>query len=140
MFLNLTLYIGATALIAAVQNEAGWLYIGIVALSASFMITIALLVNNVERRWPVFWWAPNKIIVINRDESDGQDIPTSVASHEYSSTTDNAASSVTARGDDEEGPHHHIVVSPTEIILPAHFTEDDRALLKSLQVRLTERA
>jgi hypothetical protein len=104
------------------------------------MIAIALLVNNVERRWPVFWWAPNKIIVINRDESDGQDIPTSVASHEYSSTTDNAASSVTARGDDEEGPHHHIVVSPTEIILPAHFTEDDRALLKSLQVRLTERA
>lgn len=140
MFSNFTLLIGATALIAAVQNEAGWLYIGIVALSAIIMIAIALLVNNVERRWPVFWWAPKKIIVINRDESDGQDIPTSVASHESSSTTHHAASSVTAPGDDDEGAHHHIVVSPTEIILPAHFTEDDRAFLKSLQVRLSEKA
>ncbi|CAM0141761.1 unnamed protein product [Umbelopsis sp. WA50703] len=68
---------GGTALIAATQNAIGWLYIGIVALSAALMITVALIVNNIERRWPIFWWTPAK--AVTPDETRGEDItPTSM--------------------------------------------------------------
>ncbi|KAJ8085339.1 hypothetical protein PM082_011001 [Marasmius tenuissimus] len=52
---------GATALLAAVSVEVrdlGWYYLGISMLSASLVWTVALLTNNVQRRWPVFWIAP----------------------------------------------------------------------------------
>jgi hypothetical protein len=124
------MFTGATALLAATQNEIGWLYIGIVALSAAIMIVIALLVNNIERRWPVFWWAPTKINVVSKDESDGQTLPFSVTSHEST----NRDSSITIPSEEEQ--HHQIVVSPAEIIVPAHFSQEDHELLKSLQRRL----
>ncbi|KAJ2961690.1 hypothetical protein NQZ79_g3065 [Umbelopsis isabellina] len=127
----------ATALIAATQNEIGWLYIGIIALSASLMIVIALLVNNIERRWPVFWWSAKKVMVVNRDESAGQAaVPDSVSSHEAVT----AQSSVSTAAASEHDTHkQHIFVSPSEIILPAHFSEDDRQFLKELQERLAEK-
>ncbi|CAO3687103.1 unnamed protein product [Umbelopsis ramanniana] len=118
---------GATALIAASQNEIGWLYIGIVALSAAITITIGLLINNIERRWPVFWWTPKKILITNKDETMGQAVPSGVSSHELT-----PQSSITM------STTHHIMVSPTEIVLPAHFSQEDRDFLKSLQERLSE--
>ncbi|KAG2189206.1 hypothetical protein INT44_004348 [Umbelopsis vinacea] len=118
---------GATALIAATQNENGWLYIGIIALSAAITVAIALLINNIERRWPVFWWTPKKIIITNNDETIGQTLPSGISSHELS-----PQSSITM------SPAQRIVVSSHEIILPAHFTQEDRDFLKSLQERLSE--
>lgn len=124
-------------MIAATQNEIGWLYIGIVALSAAITIAIALLVNNIERRWPVFWWTPKNIMVVNRDESAGEAAgPQGVSSHE----TVTAQSSVsTAAASTHEASEQHIFVSASEIILPAHFSEDDRQFLKELQERLAQK-
>lgn len=115
---------GATALIAATQNVSGWLFIGIVALSAAVMIAIALMVNNIERRWPAFWWSPvaPKLEVV---------LP--IAIQELT-----PGSSVTV-SDQEENIQNHIVVSCNEIILPTHFTEQDRQFLKSFQDRLSNK-
>ncbi|CAM0140093.1 unnamed protein product [Umbelopsis sp. WA50703] len=99
------------------------------------MIVIALLINNIERRWPVFWWSPTKVMVVNRDESTGQGLPTSFSSHEAT-----GESSTMATPSEHEEPKHHIFVSASEIVLPAHFSDNDRQFLKSLQERLAEKA
>ncbi|KAL0569209.1 hypothetical protein V5O48_012755, partial [Marasmius crinis-equi] len=52
---------GATALLAAVNEEVrelGWYFLGLAMLSASLAFAIAILVNNIQRRWPVWWIAP----------------------------------------------------------------------------------
>lgn len=63
---------GATALIPAVTTtvlDIKWLYIGVVALSAVIQVIIACLINNIERKYPVYWWAPNKLpIKVNSNE------------------------------------------------------------------------
>lgn len=52
---------GATALIPCVQQDAirlGWYYIPVIILSAVLMLVVALLINNIERSYPVYWWSP----------------------------------------------------------------------------------
>ncbi|KAI7908160.1 HPP family-domain-containing protein [Cokeromyces recurvatus] len=55
---------GATALIPCVTPsilDIQWFYIGVVALSSLLQICIACLVNNIERRYPQYWWTPQKL-------------------------------------------------------------------------------
>ncbi|KAL4870605.1 hypothetical protein BDV12DRAFT_165879 [Aspergillus spectabilis] len=50
---------GATALLAATElQEVGWWLIPIMLLGCSLMMTVALLLNNIQRRFPVYWWTP----------------------------------------------------------------------------------
>lgn len=54
---------GATALLAVVDQSSvtlGWYFVPLVLLSCTLMIFVALLVNNVQRRFPVYWWSPKK--------------------------------------------------------------------------------
>ncbi|KAI9312208.1 HPP family-domain-containing protein [Dichotomocladium elegans] len=53
---------GATALLPIVTPEVkalSWYYIPVMILSCTIMIVIALLVDNVERRYPLYWWSPS---------------------------------------------------------------------------------
>ncbi|KIH91114.1 hypothetical protein SPBR_01838 [Sporothrix brasiliensis 5110] len=55
---------GATALIAVADNNAyhiGWRLIPAVLLGSVLMQAIALLINNVQRRYPIYWWAPEEV-------------------------------------------------------------------------------
>ena len=52
---------GATALIAVVDSSAvklGWYLVPLVILSCVLMLSVALLLNNIQRRFPVYWWSP----------------------------------------------------------------------------------
>jgi CBS-domain-containing membrane protein len=52
---------GATALLPATNDEIwhlSWYYLPIVLLSSALLLVVALLLNNVQRRYPVFWIAP----------------------------------------------------------------------------------
>ncbi len=52
---------GATALLAVVDREMlemGWLLIPVVLLSCLLMLCIALILNNIERQFPIYWWTP----------------------------------------------------------------------------------
>lgn len=52
---------GATALIAVIDDGAvalGWLLVPMVMLGCGLMMAVALLVNNVQRRFPIYWWTP----------------------------------------------------------------------------------
>ncbi|KAI1114007.1 HPP-domain-containing protein [Nemania sp. NC0429] len=52
---------GATALLPMLEpaiNELGWYFLPVVLLSSSVMVAVALLTNNIQRRYPIFWWSP----------------------------------------------------------------------------------
>lgn len=55
---------GATALLGVTADEVsgiGWLLVPMVVLSASVMFVVAFIVNNIQRRFPVYWWTPEEV-------------------------------------------------------------------------------
>lgn len=53
---------GATTIIPIAIKEAGdlgWYYIGVMMLSLTVMVVIAMIINNIDRRYPTFWWTPS---------------------------------------------------------------------------------
>ena len=54
---------GATALLAAVDPDVralGWYFIPVVLLSSTLAISVALITNNIQRKYPVYWIQPPK--------------------------------------------------------------------------------
>lgn len=52
---------GATALLPATNQEIwelSWYYLPVILLSSTMLLACALLLNNLHRRYPVFWIAP----------------------------------------------------------------------------------
>lgn len=52
---------GATAILPALDpsiRELGWYYIPIVLLSSFLALAVALLLNNIQRRYPIVWITP----------------------------------------------------------------------------------
>lgn len=55
---------GATALLAVVDSSAvgiGWMLIPSMMLGCAVMLATALLVNNIQRRFPSYWWTPEHL-------------------------------------------------------------------------------
>ncbi|KAK7967658.1 uncharacterized protein PG986_001935 [Apiospora aurea] len=55
---------GATALLAVVDADVralGWFLIPVMLLGCTLMFCVALLVNNVQRRFPVYWWTAGEV-------------------------------------------------------------------------------
>ncbi|PYH87938.1 HPP family protein [Aspergillus ellipticus CBS 707.79] len=53
---------GATALLAVTQSyDVGWYLILIMLLGCVMMQAVALLINNIQRRFPVYWWTPQSL-------------------------------------------------------------------------------
>lgn len=55
---------GATALLAAVDptvNALGWMFIPLVLMATILMLGVALLVNNIQRQYPIYWWSPKEV-------------------------------------------------------------------------------
>ncbi|KAL2017775.1 hypothetical protein VTK56DRAFT_1693 [Thermocarpiscus australiensis] len=54
---------GATALMAVIDQDVsrlGWFLLLPVLLGCGLMLCVALLVNNVQRRFPFYWWSPQE--------------------------------------------------------------------------------
>ncbi|KAK3339816.1 HPP family-domain-containing protein [Lasiosphaeria hispida] len=52
---------GATALMAVMDDSVvalGWFFIAPVLFGSALMLSIALLINNIQRRFPYYWWSP----------------------------------------------------------------------------------
>ncbi|KAL0957847.1 hypothetical protein HGRIS_000032 [Hohenbuehelia grisea] len=52
---------GATALLAAVNKDVrdlSWYYLPVILLTSTLALAVALLINNIQRRYPVFWFQP----------------------------------------------------------------------------------
>ncbi|KAJ7222123.1 HPP family protein [Mycena pura] len=68
---------GATALLAAVSPEVyaiGWYYLLIVLLSSTLVLVSALAINNIQRRYPVYWWEPASVVhAVEKDSQSSSD-------------------------------------------------------------------
>lgn len=54
---------GATAILPALNEEImnlSWYYLPIVLLTSALALVVALFTNNIQRRYPVFWFTPAK--------------------------------------------------------------------------------
>lgn len=54
---------GATALLPILDPaiyRLNWYLLPVVLLSSTLMVVVGLITNNVHKRYPVFWWEPNK--------------------------------------------------------------------------------
>ena len=53
--------LGAAAVIPILDpksRDIGWYYLPIVLLSSVLALAVACLTNNVQRRYPLYWWEP----------------------------------------------------------------------------------
>ncbi|OQE46895.1 hypothetical protein PENCOP_c001G05609 [Penicillium coprophilum] len=53
--------VGATALLPAVDEAVwalSWYYLPVILLSSTMVLAVALIVNNIQRRYPVYWISP----------------------------------------------------------------------------------
>lgn len=55
---------GATALLAVASPnvaDIGWALVPLVILNCTIMLVVALLVNNIQRSYPCYWWTPGEV-------------------------------------------------------------------------------
>ncbi|KAM6496718.1 HPP family domain containing protein [Amanita muscaria] len=71
---------GATALLAAISPEArqlGWYYLPVILLSSTLALAVALIVNNIRRQYPLYWFRPCQLeedneIDVNTERSSSE--------------------------------------------------------------------
>lgn len=128
---------GATALLAVADEEVaklGWFLIAIMMLGCGLMLAVALLINNLERQFPSYWWTPEDLTQkksMFRRRPDKQE----------KESENEAAKDVEANEPNssrEEDHVHEMVIRPGEVIVPEHMflTQEEQLLLESMSNRL----
>ncbi|KAK8932430.1 HPP family protein [Metarhizium anisopliae] len=144
---------GATALLAVVDDtliHIGWFMLPVMLLGCALMLGVALLVNNLERRFPIYWWTPEdlskgrKSILRRRhsaelkkhdiDEEKTVDSPTAPAPAvtPKKSTIDGSENDAESSDRDQTGgmcvkfthAHQHageVVIRKGEVVIPEHM-------------------
>lgn len=67
---------GATALLAATDpqiTKLGWYYLGLVMLGSVLMLAVACVLNNIQLRYPMYWWTPD-VLRPQQSEDDSKDV------------------------------------------------------------------
>lgn len=120
---------GATALLAAVDPEIsrlGWYMPPLVLLCSTLTLIASLLVNNIQRRYPMYWWTPAHL---------GRR-----CGHDIEKVRQSSASSGPSRSRQVElDPASHIIVSPDKINVPGNMqlTREEQDIIEILRHRLT---
>ncbi|KAF1833246.1 HPP family protein [Decorospora gaudefroyi] len=68
---------GASAVLAAtdpVIMAMGWYFVGLVMWGTTLMLVVGLVVNNVQRQFPVYWWTPMDLRRARRIEINGVEV------------------------------------------------------------------
>lgn len=122
---------GGTALIAATQADIralGWYYIPVVMLSSVLMIAIGLIINNIQRQYPMYWWSSASLVPHEESAKKSAD----------SSSIELCESGQTAR--DLEKAEKTVILSSEGVIVPdfLRLSYDQRAVLEELQTKIKE--
>jgi hypothetical protein len=128
---------GGTALIAATQVDIralGWYYVPVVLLSSVLMIAIGLITNNVQLRYPMYWWTSLPLSPVRQEEQENLE---KSARHVSLELTHSGRSRL--RVDEVKGAEA-IVLSVEGIIVPEflRLSYDQRAVLDELQTKIRE--
>ena len=134
---------GATALLAVVDDDAfelGWSLIPLMMLGCALMQTVALLVNNVLRRFPLYWWTPEEVGSWWRRSNANPDHTMEAGSQFHEVKLQESATNVSHNDDRSSGepPENHIVISRGLVTVPEHIyiTVEEKLFLESLSERI----
>jgi len=117
---------GATALLAVVDHAAvgiGWMLIPAMLLGCGVMLATALVVNNIQRRFPSYWWTPERL------HSNVANILEAKPDLERGQGT---------TSEDEGLGSPNIVIQKGVVIVPPHIflSPEEKAFLETLSNRL----
>jgi CBS-domain-containing membrane protein len=124
---------GASAVLAATSPEItamGWYFVPLVMYGTSLMLVVGLVVNNIHRRFPVYWWTPINLRELQRRRKAGDvesnDTPKKIAN--------------TLR-DGDESTKGMINISAYEVDVPEDMvlSEEEVEVLERLKGRLRKR-
>ena len=157
---------GATALLAVVNADLvqlGWFLIPIMMLGCALMLSVALLVNNLERRFPMYWWTPEDLRQLkpvflrrksdeemeagsNDNVADGENVVESNVSGEHQGSDGKETRQQGSEGTNGiiqrvARTHTHageVVIKPGQVIVPEHMflTQEEQQLLETMSYRL----
>lgn len=125
---------GATALLAVCSNEVrdlGWFLVGLIVLGATLMVVVACLINNVMRKYPVYWWAPTHTGQIYHRNKQGEQGQEDVEKQE---TMDDDEARIVSSGRELISIEAERIVIPTWMSLGV----EEKAVLEVLRCRLEE--
>ncbi|KPI45210.1 uncharacterized protein AB675_2499 [Cyphellophora attinorum] len=136
---------GATALLASTEiaiTELGWWFLALMLLGSMLMLTAALIINNLTRRFPVYWWTPADLKSIkaqrkakaaagNSDDGRGGDIEkASEAAAAEARHNSNAAAKRTDSAPSDTGEFvghkgRQIIIDAEKIVIPDWLQADE---------------
>lgn len=124
---------GATALLAAVDptlSQLGWYLVPLVLLSAVLTLVSSLLINNIQRQYPLYWWTAADLRKKTSD-TDIEKIPPSISGASSTSTG-------MTQHEDVVGPV--IRIFPSDILVPESISlsREETAVLEVLRNRLRD--
>jgi hypothetical protein len=159
---------GATALLAATLpeiTELGWWYLALVLLGCMLMLVSALIINNVARRYPVYWWTAADLGALKEKrakEKNAEDVEKASEAvkedeeekkkaqkleedkiRNFSQSEGDAGSSTASKSDNVQdrvlrAREHQILIESQRIVVPDWMKIDDweLSILETLQQRL----
>ncbi|KAH6973969.1 HPP family protein [Ilyonectria destructans] len=155
---------GATALLAVVDRDLlniGWLLIPLVLLSCALMLGVALVLNNIERQFPMYWWTPEDLkqarpVFLRRTSSqameeaaiDSEETANDERENGNHSTDENSMMQDDYVTDVEENQPstralayarvNEMTIKHGQVIVPEHMfiTQEEELLLESMSYRI----
>ncbi|KAJ3497614.1 hypothetical protein NLG97_g1765 [Lecanicillium saksenae] len=133
--------------LAVVDNRLlglGWFLVPVMVLGCALMITVALIINNLERRFPVYWWTPEalhakKPILHRAKDEDVESAPasTETTKEEKPESADDAAAA-TADVSHRKHELNEVIIRPGDVLVPhdMYLTQEEVQLLETLSRRL----
>jgi CBS-domain-containing membrane protein len=124
---------GASAVLAAtdpVITAMGWYFVGLVVWGTVLMLLVGLVINNMQRQFPMYWWTPMKLEKAKKQ--DLETVPDGRGGVEKNESDED-------RNSQEE---ERIEITGTEVTLPESLSlnQEEAELLERLQDRLRKRA
>jgi HPP family len=134
---------GATALLAATSPEItalGWYLLALVFLGSILMLASACVINNIHRRFPIYWWTPVDLTTkAHRAASSGiEKVSQAEKEEEFSDAECGRLGRVKTREETHFDREHEMKITKRRVIIPDWLEINDweRNVLEILRERL----
>lgn len=139
---------GALAFVAAVDptlSRLGWYLLPLVLLSSIFILLSSLLLNNIQRKYPQYWWTPADLSKklpgtdIEKTTDIGKTTQIEESNDANGAVSDDASSIATGTTRYEDARERRISIYTDSIIVPESMplSEEETAVLETLRNRLS---
>jgi CBS-domain-containing membrane protein len=121
---------GASAVLAAtdpVITAMGWYFVGLVMWGTTLMVVVGLVINNIQRQFPIYWWTPLDLKKAKKQDEE---------------TVPDARGGVERKESAEQQMYHQdgerIQITGAEVLLPEDLSlnAEETMMLESLRERL----